>query len=168
MAQDDKQVGIQRIYLKDCSFEAPNTPAVFTKQWQPNVTLNVTTNNKRIQLIRREGDQATEPDGDVFEVTLTLTAEAKLEEESAFLCEVQQSGLFLLKGLDENELKHVLGSFCPTQLFPYAREVISDLVGKGGFPQVFLQPINFDALLAQHEAELTKAQNEAAATGERH
>lgn len=168
MAQDDKQVGIQRIYLKDCSFEAPNTPGVFTKAWQPNVSLNVATNNKRIQLMRTDGTEESDAQGDMYEVTLTLTAEAKLDEDSAFLCEVQQSGLFLLKGLNEEELKQVLGSFCPTQLFPYAREVISDLVGKGGFPQVFLQPINFDALLAQHEQQLREAQNEAGNVQERH
>ena len=168
MAQDDKQVGIQRIYLKDCSFEAPNTPAVFTKAWQPNVSLNVTTANKRVQLLREDGSEQSPIDGDIYEVTLTLTAEAKLEEEAAFLCEVQQSGLFVLKGLTDDELKQVLGSFCPTQLFPYAREVISDLVGKGGFPQVFLQPINFDALLARHEQELQKAQGESDSFVERH
>lgn len=168
MAQDDKQIGIQRIYLKDCSFEAPNTPAVFVKAWKPEINLNVATTNKKVALRTDDGTEGGAPVNDVYEVTLTLTAEAKLEGESAFLCEVQQSGLFLLKGLSSEELEQVLGSFCPSQLFPYAREAISDLVGKGGFPQVFLQPINFDVLLAQHKHELEKARTEAASTDERH
>jgi preprotein translocase subunit SecB len=165
---DDKQVGIQRIYLKDCSFEAPGTPGTFTRQWKPDINLNVATASKQIPVAGADGEANPAQTGDAWEVTLTLTVEAKVEAEVAFLCEVQQSGLFLLKGLEENERRQVLGSFCPSQLFPYAREAVSDLVGKGGFPQFPLQPINFDALLIQHQRELEKARAEAASSTERH
>ena len=154
-SQEQKQVGVQRIYLKDSSFESPHTPAVFAKEWKPQVNLNIAAANTRLE-------------SDVYEVVLTVTAEAKLDEQNAFLCEVQQAGIFILKGLTEEELKPVLGSFCPNQLFPYAREAVSDLVGKGGFPQLMLQPINFDALLQHHSREVAKARDEAAATDERH
>jgi len=145
-----KQVGIQRIYLKDCSFEAPATPAVFGQEWRPEVKLNISTANRKLDVKAEEGAQ--DP-GDVFEVTLTVEARAMLGETTAFLCEVKQSGLFFLKGLSEQELGQVLGSFCPSQLYPYAREVISDLIGKGGFPSLTLQPVNFDAMLAEHQRQ---------------
>ena len=154
-AQGQKQIGVSRIYLKDSSFESPHTPAVFAKEWKPHVNLNISAGNTKV-------------DTDTYEVVLTVTAEAKIEDQNAFLCEVQQAGIFLLKGLTEEELKPVLGSFCPNQLFPYAREAISDLVGKGGFPQLMLQPINFDALLEHHRRELAKASQEAAQADDKH
>ena len=154
-AQDQKQVGVQRIYLKDASFESPHTPAVFAEEWKPQVNLNISANNTRV-------------DAQTWEVVLTVTAEAKIDDQNAFLCEVHQAGVFIVKGLTEEELKPVLGSFCPNQLFPYAREAISDFVGKGGFPQLMLQPINFDALLAHHNREVAKAAAEAAESGEKH
>ena len=153
--QPDKQVGVKRIYLKDCSFEAPNTPGVFDTKWEPHVNLNVGASNTRI-------------DDETYEVVLTVTAEATNAEKNAFLCEVKQAGVFMLRGLTQQELHQVLGSFCPNQLFPYAREVVADLVGKGGFPQLMLQPINFDALLAQHARQTAQASAEAAANPERH
>lgn len=149
-AQQGKQVGIQRIYLKDCSFEAPGTPAVFGQEWRPDVKLNIATANRKLEIKTEDGAQ--DP-GDVFEVTLTVEARAMLGESTAFLCEVKQSGLFFLKGLSELELGQVLGSFCPSQLYPYAREVIADLVGKGGFPSLTLQPVNFDAMRAEQQRQ---------------
>lgn len=137
---EQKQVGMQRIFLKDASFESPNSPAVFTKEWKPQVNLNISAKNTLIET-------------DTYEVVLTVTVEAKVDEENAFLCEVHQAGIFILKGLTQEELKPVIGSFCPNQLFPFAREAVSDLVGKGGFPQLMLQPINFDALMQAHERQ---------------
>ncbi len=143
-----KQVGIQRIYLKDTSFEAPGTPAVFTQEWRPEIKLNISTANRKLDV---EVEEGSDDPGDVYEVTLTVEARALLGENTAFLCEVKQSGLFFLKGLSQQELGQVLGSFCPSQLYPYAREVIADLIGKGGFPALTLQPVNFDAMLAEHQ-----------------
>lgn len=150
-----RQVGIQRIFLKDASYEAPNTPGVFNAEWKPHINLNINTNSTKL-------------DDGHHEVILTVTAEVKNNDENAFLCEVQQAGVFLFQGLNDEELRTVIGSFCPNQLYPYARAAITDLVAKGGFPGLTLQPLNFDALLAQHAAELQKAQNEAGQSEGRH
>ena len=152
---ENKQVAIQKIYLKDSSFEAPNTPSVFTQEWKPHVNLNISTKNQSV------GEGA-------HEVVLTITAEASVGEQTAFLCEIQQAGVFMLTGLDDEEMKRVLGSFCPNQLYPYARETMSDLVGKGGFPNLMLQPIDFNTLLDHHQREVAKAQDEAEQSTERH
>lgn len=146
-AAQEKQVGIQRVYLKDCSFEAPGTPGVFSTEWKPQIHLNVSTAHDKI-------DAASGDAGDVYDVTLTVEVRAELNEKVAFLCEVKQSGLFLLRGLNEQELAQVMAIFCPTQLFPYAREVVSDLIAKGGFPAMTLQPINFEAMVAQRQQQM--------------
>jgi preprotein translocase subunit SecB len=129
-------VAMQRVYLKDCSFEAPSSPAIFSGEWRPAVSLNVATRYE-------------EAGEDTWESVLSLTVEAKNGDRTAFLIEVQQAGLFMFKGLAGEDLKRVLTSFCPHQLYPYAREVVSNLVGKGGFPALHLQPINFDALATE-------------------
>jgi len=146
-AAQEKQVGIQRVYLKDCSFEAPGTPDVFNNEWKPHIHLNVSTNHDKLEGASTEA-------GDVYDVTLTVEVRAELNEKVAFLCEVKQSGLFLLRGLNEQELAQVMAIFCPTQLFPYAREVVSDLIAKGGFPAMTLQPINFEAMVAQRQQQM--------------
>lgn len=150
-----RQVGIQRLYLKDASYEAPNTPGAFSEDWKPHVNLNLNTQSSKLD------------DGN-FEVVLTVTVEVKNKDESAFLCEVQQAGVFTFAGLNEEEIRQVAGAFCPNQLYPYARAAISDLVVRGGFPGLTLQPINFEALLAQHQKELQQAQAGAAQTDDRH
>ena len=130
---------IQRIYLKDVSYESPQSPKVFVGgvSWQPNVTLHLNTESSKL-------------DNDMYEVILTVTATVKLNEEIAYLTEVKQAGLFLVKGFEPARLGPMLGSFCPNLLFPFAREEIASLVQKGGFPQLLLDPVNFDALYAQH------------------
>lgn len=130
---------IQRVYLKDISYESPQTPAVFVgnTSWQPNVSLHLNT-------------ESTKLENDMYECVLTVTATVKLGEEIAYLCEIKQAGLFLIRGFDEQRLGPMLGSFCPNLLFPFAREEIASLVQKGGFPQLLLDPVNFDALYAQH------------------
>jgi len=135
-----QQFAIQKLYLKDVSFESPSSPAMFTKDWQPEVNLDMNTNTQTLS----EG---------VYNVVLSLTATVKNAEQTAFLVEVQQAGIFTVNGFAENEMGHMLGSFCPNILFPYAREAISDLVTKGGFPPLLLAPVNFDALYAQHLAQ---------------
>jgi len=137
---NEKHFSIQKIYTKDLSFETPNSPKIFTQAWQPSLDLNLATQSKALE------------DG-VFEVVLSITATVKLEEEIAYLVEVQQAGIITANGFDEEELSPLLGSFCPNVLFPYAREVISDLVSKGGFPQLILAPINFDALYLQKQQQ---------------
>lgn len=137
---------IQRIYIKDVSFEAPNTPSIFQKEWQPEVKLDMDT-------------KTTVLAEDIYEVVLTLTVTCKLGEDTAFLCEVKQAGIFTAAHLDAPQLAHCLGSYCPNILFPYAREAVSSLVSKGSFPQLNLAPVNFDALFAAHMAKLEAEQD---------
>jgi preprotein translocase subunit SecB len=143
--QDDrpaeKKISIQKIYLKDFSFESPQTPQVFTEgKWDPKTNLN----------LRSTHSAGT---SDFHEVVLTITVETKHEDKTLFLIELQQAGLFQIAGYNEQEFGAVVGSFCPNLLFPYAREAISGIVSRGGFPELLLQPINFDALYAQSRAE---------------
>lgn len=134
------QVGLQKVYVKDCSFESPNSPAIFTGAWKPEIALNLTTRNNDL-------------DGDSTEVVLEVSVEAKHDGNVAFLVEVQQAGIFLLKDFTPEDRAKMLASYCAAQLYPYAREVVSDLVGKGGFPMLHLQPISFEAVLADAAPE---------------
>jgi preprotein translocase subunit SecB len=133
----EKQFAIQKIYTKDISFETPNAPGIFTQKWEPALEFNL-------------GTQVAPLENSVFEVSLTITVTVKISESTAYLVEVNQAGIFSIAGFSEQELGPMLGSFCPNILFPYAREVVSDLVNKGGFPQLILAPVNFDALYVQH------------------
>jgi preprotein translocase subunit SecB len=131
------QVSLQSVYLKDCSYESPNGPRVPNNQaWEPKFQLNMNTS-------------AEELSPEVREVLLTITVEAKQGEATLYLVEVKQAGLFSISGASTEELKRLIGSFCPNVLFPFAREVISDLIVKGGFPNFVLPLVNFDALFAQ-------------------
>ncbi|WP_036770084.1 protein-export chaperone SecB [Photorhabdus australis] len=128
---------IQRIYTKDISFEAPNAPQVFQQEWQPEVKLDLdTTSSELVQ--------------GVYEVVLRVTVTATLGEETAFLCEIQQGGIFSIEGIEGTQLAHCLGAYCPNILFPYARECITSLVSRGTFPQLNLAPVNFDALFMNY------------------
>jgi preprotein translocase subunit SecB len=148
----EQQFALQKIYVKDLSFETPNSPGIFTTEWKPEVNVQLDTHGSRLA-------------EDVHEVVLRITVTAKLPEDKvAYLIEVQQAGIFTLKGFGNNELAAMLGSYCPTVLFPYAREVISDLVIKGGFPQMLLAPVNFDAIYRDHIKRLQEQQ--ASGTGQ--
>lgn len=138
------QFEIQRIYVKDLSFEAPNTPHTFVEDWKPEVQLNLETKSSRIQ-------------DNSHEVVLSVTATVTSGKKSAFLIEVKQAGIFVISGFPADQLRQMLGSFCPNILFPYAREVISDVVMRGGFPQLILAPVNFDMLYAQHLEDQKKS-----------
>lgn len=140
----EKQFAIQKIYTKDVSFETPNSPRIFTQKWEPSVDFNLGTNVETLE-------------NGLYEVALTVTVTVKCNETTAYLAEVAQAGIFALVGFDDNEMGPMMGSFCPNILFPYAREAISDLVTKGGFPQLLLAPVNFDALYAQHIQQLQQA-----------
>lgn len=145
-AQNDKQLVLQKIYLKDCSFESPNSPEMFASgQWDPKVQLNISSSTKSLG-------------GEVYEIVLQINIEAKQSDRAAFLCEVQQAGVVSLKGFNEEERRRLLGGYCPSLVFPYAREAVSDLVAKGGFPQLLLQPLNFDALYLKHAEEMRLTQ----------
>ncbi|MEJ2142254.1 MAG: protein-export chaperone SecB [Gammaproteobacteria bacterium] len=135
--QAEQQFAIQKIYIKDISFESPNSPAVFTEEWQPESNLELNTNGKKLE-------------DNIYEVVLSLTVTVKNNDKVAHLVEIQQCGIFNIAGFNDNDLSNMLGAFCPNILFPYAREAISDLVTRGGFPQLLLAPVNFDALYAQH------------------
>lgn len=151
--QQGPQFAIQRIYTKDISFESPNAPAIFKKEWKPEVKLDLDTRSNKLET-------------GIYEVVLSLTVTTKVGEETAFLCEVHQAGIFGAKDDDtvpEGQLAHLLGAFCPNILFPYAREAISNLVNRATFPQLNLAPVNFDALFAQYVQQRQAKQQEAAA-----
>ena len=130
------QFSLQRIYVKDLSFEAPKSPEIFREDWSPNVELDLSTQQRGLE-------------GDFYEVVLTLTVTVKTGEEVAFIAEVQQAGIFLVQGLDAAAKGHAMGAFCPNILFPYARETLDSLVVRGSFPALMLAPVTFDTLYAQ-------------------
>jgi preprotein translocase subunit SecB len=127
---------VEKIYVKDVSFEAPGAPQVFTEQGQPNLEMNL---NQRVQRVA----------DNLFEVELGVTLSCKLAEKTIYLVEVRQAGLFGLGGFDDQTLDAMLGVHCPNILYPYARQAVSDLITAGGFPPFLLQPINFEALYAE-------------------
>jgi len=143
-AGQEQQFALQRIYMKDLSFEAPLGAKAFTKQWQPQVQVDLNTNAERLE-------------GDNFEVVLTITITAKLGEETAFLIEVHQGGVFHIKGLEGEQLRRVLMIVCPNILFPYAREAIDSLASRGSFPPLALQPVNFEAIYLQSQQQQAAA-----------
>jgi preprotein translocase subunit SecB len=128
-------LAVQKLYVKDASFEVPNAPAIFQEQGQPQVQLNLS------QKVSNFAEN-------VYEVVLTVTVTCKIGERTAYLAEVQQAGVFGMTGFEQNDLQAVLATYCPNTLFPYARSLISDLIMQGGFPPFVLQPINFDQLYA--------------------
>lgn len=147
--QPQRQFLVQRIYTKDISFEAPHSPTVFKENWQPEINVGL-------------GSEVQDLGNGTIEVTMRVNVEAKHEEKTVFLVEVQQAGLFTVQGFSDEETDAVLGVAALNVLFPYAREVISDLVSRGSFPQFVLQPVNFEALYAQQR----QARAKQAAAGE--
>lgn len=128
---------VEKFYLKDVSFEAPGAPQVFNEQGQPQLQMNLQ------QEVQRLSDNA-------FEVVLGITLTCTIAEKTAYLAEVKQAGVFTMSGFDEQTLDVMLGTHCPTALYPYARQAIGDLINGGGFPPFLLQPINFEALYADN------------------
>jgi preprotein translocase subunit SecB len=131
---------IQRVYVKDLSLETPHSPQAFQEEWQPELNLQFTMNTSDIG-------------ADNHEVVLQITVTAKTKDKTLFLVEIKQAGLFTLKGFTEEQNHQVMSITCPTILFPYAREAVSDLVGRAGFPPLYLAPVNFEALYAQQMQE---------------
>ena len=136
-AQQSPEFAIQRIYTKDVSFETPNSPDVFQLDWKPEIKLDLDTRSTKLA-------------DNTYEVILSVTVTATVEDKTAFLAEVQQAGIFTIGNLPEANLAHALGAFCPATLFPYAREAVSSAVVRGSFPQFSMAPVNFDALFASY------------------
>ncbi|MCB1878087.1 MAG: protein-export chaperone SecB [Chromatiales bacterium] len=136
--QDQRNIALQKIYVKDLSFESPNAPKIFTMgNLKPDVGLNLNSSAKSIG-------------PDTYEVNISCTVTVKHEDQTLYLVEVQQAGVFMVKGFSKEETQAIVGAYCPNMLFPYAREAISDIVGKGGFPQLLLAPVDFGVLYQQH------------------
>ena len=148
--QPQKQFSIQKLYVKDASFESPSSPESFVfKKWKPKIELNITNSSKSLE-------------NGLYEAVLRVTMTATHQDATAFLVEVHQAGMFSVSGFDDGELQYLLSSQCMNILFPYAREVISDLTPRGGFRPVVLSPVNFDALYQQHlQAQAKKGEGEA-------
>ncbi len=145
---DEKNISIAKIYIKDFSFESPKTPDVFrANEWSPQTNLNLRSTQSEFE------------DG-VFEVTLTITIDAKDGDQTLFLVEISQAGLFEIRGYQEEELKAVIGSYCPSLLFPYARQAVAAMIQNGGFPEFILQPLNFDALYMRSQQQVAQAESE--------
>lgn len=133
LSGESAQVRLERLYLKDCSFESPNSPGVFREQWQPEIDLEINNRSHKVA-------------EDRYEVILTATVKARQAgERTAFIAEIQQAAVFHMKGLDDQVTHRVLGTVCPNTLFPYVREALDSLIVRGGFPPLQLAPVNFDA-----------------------
>ncbi len=136
------QFSIEKIYVKDLSFETPNSPKIFQQKWEPIVNLDL-------------ANSASSLSDEFYEVVLSITVTVSFEKETVYLVEVQQGGIFKILNVPKDILNRMLNTVCPNILFPFAREVISDLVTKGGFPQLILAPVNFDAIYQQQSGEKT-------------
>ena len=145
-----QQFALERVYLKDLSFESPSSPAVFRKDYKPAVNVDLRTRSTQVQ-------------PEHYEVVVTITVTATMDDETAFLVEVQQAGIFMARGLEGEGLRQVLSIFCPNMLFPYAREVIDNTVVRGTFPALMLSQVNFEALYAQ---AVQQAQQQAGEQGD--
>ncbi len=139
--QQQGQFAIQRVYVKDLSFEVPNAPKVFQSNWQPQINVQLST-------------EATALEGSFYEVVLGVTVTANLDDNIAFIAEIKQAGIFLLDKIPEDHLAQLLGAYCPNILFPFAREAIADVVARGSFPQLLLAPVNFDLVFAERQRQL--------------
>lgn len=154
MAENQQpQFALQRMYIKDASFEAPNSPQAFTKEWKPEVKLDLNSGARKL-------------DDNHYEVFVKVTVTATNADETAFLVELVQAGLFTMANIPEEQMKPMLGAMCPNILFPYLRESVDSLVVKGGFPALMLAPINFDALYQQRLMQEQQAQAEKAESSE--
>lgn len=145
--EGEKRLTIAKIYIKDFSFESPQTPNIFKAgDWSPQTNLNLRSSHTAV-------------DENLHEIVLTITVDAKEGDNTIFLVELHQAGLFEVSGYEQDELGAIIGSFCPNMLFPYARESIAGIIQKGGFPEFVLQPINFDALYLQSQQQKAAAES---------
>ena len=138
-----QELMLQNIYIKDASFEAPNGPNIPATDWAPQFGMNMNTSGSTVA-------------ENLHEVVLTITLEAKIADKVAYLVEIKQAGVFLIRGYTVEDTRRIIGSFCPGVLFPYVRQAVSDLILRGGFPPFLLPPVNFDALFQQSLDEAAK------------
>jgi len=143
----DQRFSIKRVYIKDMSFEAPASPDIFQGQYNPKIDFNLNCKNKLVK-------------DSFYEVVLKLTTEAKQDEKTLFLAEVDQAGIFDIHGFDARQLEQALATLCPTILFPYAREAIDTMILKGTFPPLMLDPVNFEAIYVQSLQQKAAQQQE--------
>ena len=136
----DAQFSIQKVYVKDLSFETPHSPEIFKAEWQPGMDMHLTNEGQAL------GDS-------LYEVVLSITLTVKLDQQAAYLVEVNQAGIFLIDNIPESVIERMLATVCPNILFPFARETVSDVVSRGGFPQLLLAPVNFEALYLQQQRQ---------------
>jgi preprotein translocase subunit SecB len=155
-ASGQARFGIQKIYVKDMSFETPHSPQIFQEEWKPTVNLDMSS-------------AANVVAENIYEVVLSVTVTVSVEQKTVYLAEVQQAGIFQVQDLPKEVLGRVLATMCPNILFPFARELVADLAMRGGFPQLLLAPVNFEALYAQHLQQAGAAAQEATAgDGQKH
>ncbi|MFZ9035439.1 MAG: protein-export chaperone SecB [Francisellaceae bacterium] len=138
--QPEVQFQIHKLYIKDMSFEVPEGAKIFNKPWKPELNVSLNTNINKLE------------EADTYEIVLTVEADVKCDGQQAFKAEVQQAGIFNIANMADQQLDHAQYAFCPNILYPYAREAVSDLVARGGFPQLCLAPVNFD-MLYQHKKQ---------------
>lgn len=143
-SNNQAQFSIEKIYVKDLSFETPNSPQIFQKKWEPVVNMDL-------------ANSSTPLNENFYEVVLSITVTVSFENDTVYLIEVQQAGIFKVLNVPNEVLARMLNTICPNILFPFAREVISDLVTKGGFPQLLVAPVNFDALYQQQSDKISKS-----------
>lgn len=146
MADNEQQgqFGLQKIYVKDVSFETPDSPHIFKEEWNPKVNMDIANSTTRLS-------------DELHEVVLSVTVTVLFEEKTVYLVEVQQAGIFHIAGFSNEILGQMLATVCTNILFPFAREMISDLVMRGGFPQLLLAPVNFEALYLQQQQKSNQA-----------
>mgnify|MGYP002622743962 CR=1 FL=1 len=134
------QLAIQKVYVKDISFEAPDTPAAFKDKWEPQVNMELSNDSNKLE-------------ENLFDITLGVTITVKANDKTVYLVEVKQAGIFLIEGFPTEAIERIIGTACPNILFPFARELVAYLVTRGDFPQLLLSPVNFDALYMQHKLQ---------------
>ncbi|WP_395144379.1 protein-export chaperone SecB [Moraxella atlantae] len=144
---DLPQLALERIYVKDLSLEVPGAD-VFTREWQPELDINLSSSAEKLDDLH-------------YQVVLTVNVTANNGGSAAFIAEVHQAGIFMLQNIPDDQLGAILGAYCPNVLFPYAREVVSDIVNRGSFPQLLLAPVNFDQAYAQTLAQQDQTQTDA-------
>lgn len=137
---EEAQFSIQKVYVKDLSFETPNSPEIFKMEWKPVVDMHLT-------------NEATSLGEHLYDVILSVTITVKIDEKTVYLIEVNQAGVFLINKIPDDVIERMLATVCPNILFPFAREAVSDIVTRGGFPQLLLSPVNFDALYLQQKQQ---------------
>lgn len=144
--------GIQKVYIKDLSFETPHSPQIFQEEWKPSVNLDLSSTASPVM-------------DNIYEVVLSVTVTVSFEDKTVYLAEVEQAGIFQIQDLPKEVLGRVLATVCPNILFPFAREVVADLAMRGGFPQLLIAPMNFEALYAQHQQQAAAEAQAKAGTG---